>query len=432
MPEPTTWQFDPTRRRLTEDDVPGGVRLPLLDGTVTTADSALAWAADDFGRTTSHDRPLGVIRPRSADDVAAVLRFAAEHGIAVVPRAEGHSTDGQAQAPGGIVLDMRGLNTVHHVTPDQAVVDAGARWSDVLAATLPVGGAPPVLTDYLDLSVGGTLSVGGISGATHHHGLQTDNVLELDVVIPDGTRRTCSPTTDPDLFDTVRAGRGRHGVIVRATLRLVPAHTHTRQHRLRYDDLGTFLADQRTVVREGRFDHLEGQIVHDGGEWVYHLDGVSYSTPPAQPAPDQLLAGLGDQRHALEVTDWTYEDFQHRLDEGTALLRTLGPWQHPHPWINLFVPDHAAEHIVSDTLSTLTPRDIGDTGLVLLYPVPHDRIRTPAFRLPDTDTSFLFALLRVAPPDEPAELHRMLEANHRLQQRVTAAGGTVYVGELGH
>ncbi|MEV0675881.1 FAD-binding protein [Actinosynnema sp. NPDC050436] len=425
-----TWYFDLVNHRLSEHHVAGFLPFPVLDGIVTTAESALRWAVDDFGRGTDHPRPLGVARPHSVRDVAAVLRFAHEHGILVVPRAEGHSTGGQAQAPGGLVLDMRGLTTVHHVTRHEIIVDAGARWSDVLEATLPAGAAPPVLTDYLDLSVGGTLSVGGISGATHHHGLQTDNITELDVVTPDGTHVTCSPTHQPELFDALRAGRGRRGVIVRAALRLVAAYTHARLHRLRYDDIGTFLTDHRALMTEGRFHHLEGQIKAIDGTWVPLIDGVSYFTPPTAPSEERLLGGLSDRRDALEITDFTYHGFQNRLAEDVSRLRAAGPWQQPHPWINLFLPDHAAEHIVSETLTELTAQDIGDTGHVLLYPILRARITTPQFRLPDTSTAFLFALLKTAPSGDTNALARMLAHNLRLKQRVVAVGGTVYVDDI--
>ncbi|MFD6431100.1 hypothetical protein ACFWEF_20860, partial [Bacillus velezensis] len=301
---------------------------------------------------------------------------------------------------------------------------------DILKATLPLGVAPPVLTDYLDLSIGGTLSVGGISGATHHHGLQTDNVIELDAVTPDGTHTTCSPTHHPNLFDALRAGRGRHGVILRATLRLTSAHTHARWHRLRYDDLDTFLTDQRTLMTEGRFHHLEGQAKPLDNTWAYHLDAVSYFTPPTEPNRERLLAGLSDHRDTLRITDFTYHGFQNRLADDVALLRALGTWQHPHPWTNLFLPDHATEHIVSQTLARMTAQDIGESGVVLLYPIPRARITTPRFRLPNTPTAFLFALLRAAPPDDTTTLTTMLAANRELGHQVVARGGTVYVGDI--
>lgn len=57
-------------------------------------------------------------------------------------------------------------------------------WIDVLHATLGHGGgfAPVSWTDYLYLSVGGTLSNAGISGQSFRYGPQISNVYELDVV----------------------------------------------------------------------------------------------------------------------------------------------------------------------------------------------------------------------------------------------------------
>src|SRR5260370_20457690 len=86
------------------------------------------------------------------------------------------------------------------VGPDQASVGAGATWRQVLRGTLAVGLTPPVLTDYLGLSVGGTLSVGGLSGSSFRHGAQVDHVTELEVVTGSGMRELCSPTRNPQLF----------------------------------------------------------------------------------------------------------------------------------------------------------------------------------------------------------------------------------------
>ena len=61
-------------------------------------------------------------------------------------------------------------------------VDAGVRWIELLQATVPQGKSPPTLTDFIELSIGGTLSVGGIGGQAFRWGLQVDNVLELEVI----------------------------------------------------------------------------------------------------------------------------------------------------------------------------------------------------------------------------------------------------------
>lgn len=63
-------------------------------------------------------------------------------------------------------------------------VDAGGEqlWVDVLRASMAHGLTPVSWTDYLHLTVGGTLSNAGISGQAFRHGPQISNVLELDVI----------------------------------------------------------------------------------------------------------------------------------------------------------------------------------------------------------------------------------------------------------
>ena len=144
---------------------------------------------------------------------------------------------------------------------DRVVVDAGAKWSEVLAATLPRGLTPPVLTDYLELSVGGTLVVGGIGGTTSRYGVQSDNVLESGCRHRHGREVTCSPHSNADLFDAVRAGLGQVAVITRATLKLIPAPEQVRRFLLIYPDLRTMLTDERLLAADNRFDAVQGAVL---------------------------------------------------------------------------------------------------------------------------------------------------------------------------
>jgi FAD/FMN-containing dehydrogenase len=124
------------------------------------------------------------------------MRWAARKGVKkVTARGQGHSIYGRSLAEDGVVIDMRTIKSIRHVGADHIVVDAGASWESVLEATLPRGLAPPVLTNYLGLSVGGTLAVGGIGGSSSRHGMQTDHVLSLDIVTGGGEELTCSATS---------------------------------------------------------------------------------------------------------------------------------------------------------------------------------------------------------------------------------------------
>ena len=371
-----------------------------------TDEAALRWAAQDYGGLVHH-RPAAVLRPSDITEISAVLR----ENTLVVPRGAGHSLNGQAQALGGVVVDMTALDTVHEVRPDRVIVDAGTKWSDVLRATLPRGLTPPVLTDYLDLTVGGTLSVGGLGGASQHFGAQTDNVLALDVLTPSGKLVTRGPT------DAVLAGRGRNGIIVRATLRLVPAPGTVQWHKLRYNSVARLVADQRALVTAGSFDYVEGQLKIRDGQRVRELEAVSYRRAS--------LDGLTFDDADTQVT--CYWDFVNRLAAGEPLLRQTGLWDSPHPWSNLFVPDHAVEAVLRH-LETEGPELYSEFGLVLAYPLRPDRIR--ALTLPDGELVFLVAALRYAPGDDPEAVRAMRDANDVLTQMVLWEGGTHYLDPL--
>lgn len=148
--------------------------LPPLDGILYTDAASRNAAADDFGHLVRR-YPSAVLKPGSVEDVVRIVRFVRTHKLKVAARAQAHSTYGQSQVEAGIVIDTSTLNTIHSIDAEQAEVDAGVLWSQLLQASLERQLTPPVLTDYIELSVGGTLAVGGIGGTSHRYGVQVDN-----------------------------------------------------------------------------------------------------------------------------------------------------------------------------------------------------------------------------------------------------------------
>jgi cytokinin dehydrogenase len=395
---------------------------PPLDGEVHFDGQARAAAADDFGHLV-HRTPEGVLLPASEQDVAAAVRWAAEHGRTFAAQGGRHSVFGRGQAGDGIVADMRRLRTVHAIEDDRVVADAGATWREVLAATLPRGLAPPGLPDYLDLSVGGTLVVGGVGSGISRFGVLSDNALGLQVVTGSGERLVSSPTRDPGLFDAVRAGLGQVAVVTRATLRLVPAPQQVRRFLLYYPDLATMLADERLLTHDHRFERVQGAVLPapDGG-WTFRLDVVK--EPSGDPADDvELLAGLSDDRPRAEPSTLPYLD---RLAGLERLLRSEGRWSFPHPWLTTFLGDPMAESVAAGELARLAPADLGPLGQVVISPILRESVRTPLLRLPPDPLGFTFNLVRFPPTDDPAEARRLVAANRAVYERVRDAGGTLY------
>jgi FAD/FMN-containing dehydrogenase len=405
--------------------------VPRLDGRLLLDSADLAPFEDDFGHIV-HRVPGAVLEPGSVRDIAAMIEFCGPRRIAVAPRGQGHQTFGQAQVSGGLVIDMSPLSSIT-VDPAArtATVGAGALWSALLAASTAHGLTPPVFTDYIELSIGGTLSAGGLGGTTHHFGAQVDNVIELEVVTGTGEVVRCSASRHADLFHAALAGLGQVGVITSATLPLIPAPASARQYTLTFPSVSALTAAQRKVVRDGRFDWLEGAAnAVTGGGWQFVLEGTAYydGTPPN----DQTLIGDLGYEGTPQIQDFSYTDFVDDLAPAVAFLKSTGEWFDPHPWLNIFLPDAATDAYVTGVMDKLTLADIGASGVVLLYPVPSGKLHAPLLRTPDSELTFLFAVLRTAAPDTDAlPTATMLEGNRALYLEAQALGGTQYpVGSI--
>lgn len=355
-----------------------------------------------------------------------MIRWSRDAHRKIAPTGQKHSVYGRAQVCDGLVIDMTALRAIHDIQSDRVVVGAGAKWSDVLSATLPRGLTPPVLTDYLELSVGGTLVVGGVGGTTSRYGVQSDNVLELEVVTGRGLKVTCSPSVDTDLYDSVRAGLGQVGVITRATLKLIAAPEKVRRYMLTYPDLKTLLADERLLAGEQRFDAVQGAIVPLATGWTFRLDAARYFSGDNPPDDRAQLAGLSDDRAAAKLSDLSYADYLNRLAALEQLLRSNGQWFHPHPWLMTFVGDAKVEAVVSDELARLTPADLGTFGQVVLSAFRRSAVTSPLLRLPEDELTYAFNFVRIPTTDSPAEADRLVRANRAIYQRIRGAGGTLY------
>jgi cytokinin dehydrogenase len=404
---------------------PGKPSPPPLDGELRFDEETRAASADDFGHIV-HREPKGVLLPGSAQDVATTICWAARQGRKIAPQGQSHSVYGRAQVSDGVVIDMSWLHTVHTIRDDRVVVDAGAKWSEVLAATLPHGLTPPVLAEYLELSVGGTLVVGGVGGTSSRYGVQSDNVLELDVITGTGQQVTCSPDNNPDLFDAVRAGLGQVAVITRATLKLIPAPEQVRRYVLTYPSLNTMLTDERLLAANHRFDAVQGAVLPTPSGWKYRLDAVSQFSGNNPPDDDALLAGLSDDRSAAEINTLPYFDYLNRLAVLEQALRSNGQWFFPHPWLTTFVGDSKVDSVVSDELASLTPADLGTFGQVVLSAFRRESITSPLLQLPEDDLVYAFNLVRIPTTDDAGEANRLVKANRAIYRRVRAAGGTLY------
>jgi FAD/FMN-containing dehydrogenase len=410
------------------DEAADAITIPGLDGVLLSAPAERAAAAEDWGHVVS-ETPLAVLVPASIDDIRKAIKFCNKHCIKIGPMSmvgNSHSTQGQSQAGCGLVIDLSGLAEIHEINAGDAVVDAGVRWFELLQQTMPLGKSPPVLTDHIDLSIGGTLSVGGIGGQTPHHGLQVDNVLELWIVTGDGKLRQCSPTKNAALFDAARGGLGQFGIIVKARVKLIAVKPLARRYTAVYADVATLIADQVALMNEGRFDYVEGLgLPQADNSYVLLLEAVKYFEPAAPPDDAAMLAGLAYIPGTATPDTLPLYDFYDRLAPIIGFTKFTGEWYLPHPLTDFFLPRSEAAEFITATLQDTPAIDIG-YGPVLIYPFPRSKVTAPFVALPNEPICVLFSLLRWAPSADPAVVADLVAKNRGVFEGVRDIGGKRY------
>ncbi|MFD6443475.1 FAD-binding oxidoreductase [Promicromonospora sp. NPDC060204] len=167
--------------------------------------------------------PDAVVRPTTADQVAQVLRIAYEHDVPVTPRGSGTGNYGQATPfDGGIVLDLRGLDTIRVNDSGTVTAGAGAKISAIDIAARAAGRDIWIYPSTKGTTIGGFVGGGSAGTGTIEHGSTSDGfVLSLTVAPMDGSGTTFT-VTGPDVLPYVHV-YGVTGVIVELEIATDPA-----------------------------------------------------------------------------------------------------------------------------------------------------------------------------------------------------------------
>jgi cytokinin dehydrogenase len=426
--------FDPLRRqwvRTAEASECSFDHAPPLDGELMTDAASRDADSRDQGNFTQQT-PCAVLRPGSVADIEKMIQFCRRHAIKVAARGQGHTTFGQSLVSGGLVVEMTALNTIHSIGPEGFDADGGVIWKDLVQAAFAQGFRVPALTGYLGLTVGGTLSVGGIS-ISYHEGGQVDRVQELEVVTGAGQAARCSEVERPQLFEAALAGLGQCGIITRVKMDLVPAKPMVRLYLITYTDNATFFRDLRTLVNRGEVDGLFNLWVPFGTSLAFQLNVIVYFDP-AQGSPNDayLLRGLSVPPAAVVKADLPYLTWQLQVDTQFDIYKAAGWDRTIKPWFDVFLPDDTIEQYVGEVIPSLSPvNDWSPTGFILI--LIHDRAKftRPFFRLPDAARGrwvYLFDILNDSTLQglDPTFKARNLARNRALFELARERGGTRY------
>ncbi len=158
--------------------------------------------------------PAIILRPLSASDIAAALKFAQNNSMIISVRSGGHSGAGFGTNKGGVVIDLSAFNKIEILDKKKNLVriGTGAIWHSV-AAILHEHGLAISSGDTVSVGVGGLTLGGGIGLMVRKYGLTIDSLVSAEVVTADGKILRTSENENPDLFWAIRGGGGNFGIV---------------------------------------------------------------------------------------------------------------------------------------------------------------------------------------------------------------------------
>jgi D-lactate dehydrogenase (cytochrome) len=224
---------------------------------ISTSESVL----DQHGQDLSyhaHQPPDAVVYPESTQEVAAVVRWANEQRVPVVPFGAGTSLEGHViPVYGGISLDLTHMDRVLELHPDDlaAVVQPGVMREALNRAAGEHGLFFPV-DPGADASLGGMAATNASGTTTVRYGGMRSQVLALQVVLADGTvlrtgSRAAKTSAGYNLTALFVGSEGTLGVITELTLRLYGIPDYTVAARATFPDVESACRAAAAMIGSG-------------------------------------------------------------------------------------------------------------------------------------------------------------------------------------
>ena len=244
------------------------------------------------GLSSLRHRPRLVLLPDTVEQIQAILRFCREREIPLIARGAGTGiTGGSKPDPHSIVLSMSRFRRIRRIDSLQriAVVEPGVRNLAVSEAAAEHGlYYAPDPSSQIACSIGGNVAEN--SGGVHclKYGLTVNNVLGLKILDADGELieiggGECLDAPGYDLLALMHGSEGLLGIVVEASLRLLPRPSDARVVLAAFDrmsDAGQAVSD---IIAEG--------IIPAGLEMMdrFTLEAVERYRPSGYPVADAML-----------------------------------------------------------------------------------------------------------------------------------------------
>ena len=216
------------------------------------------YSHDEFSLKEIAKMPELVIKPRTTEEVAEILRLANEEMVPVTPR--GGATGmagGCVPFYGGIVLSLENMNRILEVdlNNQMAVVEAGVTLSEFYKAVEDAGLFFPPHPGEESAMIGGVVATNAGGARAVKYGVIRNYVRGLEVVLPEGSvirlgGKLMKSSTGYSLLNLIIGSEGTLGIVTEATIQLMPSPQVTRSLIIPYDELEKAIETVPFLIRK--------------------------------------------------------------------------------------------------------------------------------------------------------------------------------------
>ena len=167
-----------------------------------------------------------VVRPGDTNDISNTLKIANKYEVPIYARGAGSGlTGGAVPLMGGIVFDLKNMNRIIEICPDDfvATVEPGVVTKELQDEVAKFDlFYPPDPSSAAFSTIGGNVAecAGGITGLKY--GVTRDYILALEIVLPDGSVINTGRKAGYDLTRLFTGSEGTLGVFTKITVKLIP------------------------------------------------------------------------------------------------------------------------------------------------------------------------------------------------------------------
>jgi glycolate oxidase len=305
-----------------------------------------AAVSDDYSHdealTATPVMPLCVVRPATANEVAAIVRLCAEQGVPLTARGSGTGMSGACiPREDGVLVSFERMSDILEIDLENhmAVVQPGVTLQQLDVATAERGLVYPVFPGENSASLGGNVATNAGGLRAIKYGVTRNQVLGLQAVLGTGEvirtgGKFVKATSGYDLTQLIIGSEGTLAIVTEATLKLYPRATSAATLLAPFTTLEEITAAVPKIVQSGANPLILEYIDLVAMSGILQAAGLDLGIP--QNIKDKALAYL-----VVVLEDHHPERLEQDMETAAVLIAELGA-------LDVYVlPSHAGAELIA-------------------------------------------------------------------------------------